>query len=114
MGHIISGQGVKADLEKLREMVDGLKPKTLKALKGVLGLMSYYRRFIKNYGVIATALFTLTKNNNFQWNEEADLAFIELKKVMTQPPVLTLPDFLNAFIVECNASSKGVGAVLIQ
>lgn len=93
LDYIISGQGVRADPNKLRAMVDWPQPRTLKALRGSLGLTGYYMRFIKNHGVMVAALTAILRKNSFQWNEIANLAFIELKKAMTQPPILALPDF---------------------
>lgn len=52
--------------------------------------------------------------NSFKWTEEAMEAFQKLKKAMTEPPVLALPNFIKPFIIECDASRKGIGAVLMQ
>ncbi|XP_035544148.1 uncharacterized mitochondrial protein AtMg00860-like [Juglans regia] len=114
LGHIISGQGVKADPSKIQTILDWPFPKTSKALRGFLGLTGYYRKFIRHYGLLAAPLTQLLTKNGFVWTQEAELAFKKLKEAVTRPPVLALPDISKPFTVECDASGKGIEAVLMQ
>lgn len=75
---------------------------SLKSLRGFLGLIGYYRKFIKGYGFIATSLTILLKKNAFDWCESIEIAFRELKQAVTQPPMLRLPDFSKHFTMECD------------
>jgi len=80
---------------------------------GFLGLEGYYRRFIRDFSTIAAPLSALLKEG-FRWSEEATRAFQTLQHALTSAPVLQLPAFDRDFIVECDASGSGFGAVLHQ
>ncbi|GJU43881.1 zinc finger, CCHC-type containing protein [Tanacetum coccineum] len=89
-------------------------PNNVKQLKGFLGLTSYYRKFIKDYVVKSIPLTTLLKKNAFQWSDEAQNDFEELKSTMTQALVLALLDFNKTFTIETDASGLGIAAVVQQ
>jgi hypothetical protein len=114
LGHIISEHGVAMDLEKIVAVDSWSTPRTVCALRGFLGLTRYYRRFIARYGDVARPLTALLKCDSFRWSPKADQAFQNLKQALMSAPLLLFPDFKKTFIVECDASGSGFGAVLHQ
>ncbi|KAL1555793.1 hypothetical protein AAHA92_11493 [Salvia divinorum] len=114
LGHVISDGQLKADSAKLDTMTAWPTPRTVKQLRGFLGLTGYYRRFVEHYAMVAAPLTDLLKKEAFVWSDGAEAAFATLKRAMTSAPVLRLPDFDLQFCVETDASDVGIGAVLMQ
>ena len=89
-------------------------PSSVKQLWAFLGLASYYRKFIKNFALLAAPLTDLLKKEAFKWSKHAKTAFVKLKSMLTNAPMFALPNFAEPFVLETDASSVGIGAVLSQ
>jgi hypothetical protein len=100
--------------EKIRAILDWPTPKNMTELRSFFGLWSYYRRFVHGFSQLGALLTDLTKHGAFIWTEKSQEAFDHMKEVMGTCPVLALPHFTLPFVLECDASDEGIGAVLMQ
>jgi len=88
--------------------------KTLKGFNGLLGLIGYYKKFVKKYGKHVAPLTSLHKKNVFVWSEVVEHSFSYLKDAMYTSPKLVMLDFTKTFVLECDASGRGLGAILVR
>jgi hypothetical protein len=115
LGHEISGAGVKTDQKNIAAVAKWPSPENLKQVRGFLGLAGYYRKFVRNFGIISRPLTDLLKKSSvFRWTALEEASFVALKQALILAPVLALPDFSRMFEIETDASDNGIGAVLIQ
>ncbi|GJY02445.1 putative reverse transcriptase domain-containing protein [Tanacetum coccineum] len=115
LGHVIDSQGIHVDPAKIESIKDWASPKTPTEIRQFLGLAGYYRRFIEGFLKIAKSMTKLTqKGVKFDWGDKAEAAFQLIKQKLCSAPILALPEGSEDFIVYCDASIKGLGAVLMQ
>ncbi|GJY39291.1 putative reverse transcriptase domain-containing protein [Tanacetum coccineum] len=115
LGHVIDCQGIHVDPAKIESIKDWASPKTPTEIRQFLGLAGYYRRFIEGFSKIAKPMTKLTqKKVTFEWGDKQEAAFQTLKTKLCSAPILALPQGAENFIVYCDASHKGLGAVLMQ
>ncbi|GJS45781.1 putative reverse transcriptase domain-containing protein [Tanacetum coccineum] len=115
LGHVIDCQGIHVDPAKIESIKDWASPKTPTEIRQFLGLAGYYRRFIEGFSKIAKTMTKLTqKGVKFDWGDKQEAAFQLLKQKLCSAPILALPEGSEDFIAYCDASKKGLGAVLMQ
>ncbi|CAK9834654.1 Retrovirus-related Pol polyprotein from transposon 17.6 [Anthophora retusa] len=115
LGHVVSADGVKPDPRNLQAVKEFPVPKSQKNIQQFLGLTGYYRRFIQDYSVKAKPLIKLLgKGIRFNWTQEQQKSFEQLRNELCTQPILQYPDFNRPFIITTDASDFAVGAVLSQ
>jgi len=114
LGHVLFGRGVEMEPTKLQAVCDWPIPSSVMQLRAFLKLIGYYRLFIRHYAAIVGPLVDLLQKNGFQLSPTAQAAFEHLKTVLVPVPMLALPYFSTPFILETDASTSGIGAVLAQ
>ena len=103
------------DQTKVVGILDWPTPRTRKELRGFLGFLNFYRRFIKDFAAIARPLNALTsEKKDWDWTPDCQQAFDTLKKAVTSAPALAMPTANDPFRVETDGSGVGLGAVLSQ
>ncbi|GJR06019.1 putative reverse transcriptase domain-containing protein [Tanacetum coccineum] len=115
LGHVIDSQGIHVDPAKIESIKDWAPPKTATEIQQFLGLAGYYRRFIEGFSKIAKPITKITqKKVKFVWGDKQEAAFQQLKQKLCSAPIMALPEGSKNFIAYCDASIKGLGAVLMQ
>ncbi|GJV49202.1 putative reverse transcriptase domain-containing protein, partial [Tanacetum coccineum] len=115
LGHVIDSRGIHVDPSQIESIKDWASPMTPMEIRPFLDLTSYYRRFIEGFSKIAKSMTKLTqKENKFDWGEKEENAFQLIKQKLCSTPILALPEGSEDFVVYCDASHKGLGAVLMQ
>jgi hypothetical protein len=114
LGYIISLTGIKMDPEKVRAVAKWKEPMNMKGVQSFLGFANFYRRFIKDYSKITAPLTCLTwKDTPWGWDDDAQVAFEELKKAMLLEPILQHFDPTRAITIETDISDYAISTVCL-
>ena len=115
LGYVVSSDGIAPDPSKIAAVLKFPTPQNATDVRSFLGLCNYYRRFVKEFAHKAHPLHLLTRlNTPWRWTPEHQQAFDFFKKVLTEAPVLVLPDTTKPFVLYTDASTYAIGAILSQ
>ena len=115
MGHVLSADGIRPNPDKILALQQIASPTDVKSLQSFLGLANWFRRFIKDFAAISDPLTKLLhKDATWNWTEECEAAFIQLKQSLTSPPLIIFPDPTKPYVLVVDASNRQIGAALLQ
>ena len=117
LGHLVGNGKLKPADDNTRKIIDIKIPKTQKKVKSLMGLVAYYSKFLPHLSTIMTPISKLvgkTAPRNIRWTGECDKALLSVKKAISAPPVLKIPNLDAQFFVQVDASGTGIGAALLQ
>lgn len=118
LGYIVDSNGLHADPEKVEAILNYPTPSNRKEVRRLIGMASWYRRFIPNFSNLLSPLHKLTSQGKnappFSWTQKEDEALQKLKQCLISPPILACPDYNKPFEVHTDASDYGIGAMLTQ
>lgn len=116
LGYLLSTQGLRANPEKVKAIVEYDRPNTITKMRRFLGMANYYRRFIDDFSGITAPLSDLLKSKSkvLPWNEAAEEAFCLIKERLISSPILVSPNFASEFSIQTDASDVAVAGVLTQ
>ena len=115
VGHRLTSEGLKPDPEKVRAVEAVERPTCVKELQTFLGFIQYMGKFMPNISTVTAPLrILLKKNTPWYWDEEQEKSFQQLKNMARNAPILQYYDPNKPLTLSVDASSKGLGAVLIQ
>ncbi|KAJ3656579.1 hypothetical protein Zmor_015648 [Zophobas morio] len=115
LGHIVDANGIRTDPHKIECMLNYPRPTNAKEVRRFVGLVSWYRRYVRNFSSLVAPLTRLTRKRCvFAWTPEAEEGFLALKECLVTAPILATPDFSRPFVLQCDASGQALGCVLSQ
>jgi hypothetical protein len=115
LGHVISKEGIKIDPSRVATIQKIDNPRNKKEVQSFLGRVNFLRRFIPNF--VETVKFIthmLRKDNQVKWTVEAKGSFDDIKRALTEAPVLVSPDYSKYFMIFSFASEHTIAGVLLQ
>lgn len=120
LGYLISSDGVKPNEKKIETIKVFPEPKSIKEIRSFLGMMGYYRRFVKDFAKIAKPLTNLLRgegnhsNKKIKLTNDQKVCFEKMRNILTSSDILIYPDYSKPFILTTDASDYAIGAVLSQ
>ena len=91
LGHVVSGDGVRCDPAKIEAVKNWPRPTTSKEVLSFVGFVNYYNRFIPKFSELSKPLYTLGRQKHFEWTDEHEKSFLQLREVLITAPVIGYP-----------------------
>ena len=111
----MSAKGIRVDPAKIEAVVNWKPPRNVTEVRSFLGLVGYYRRFVKGFSVIASSLTKLLRKGvKFEWTDKCQNSFEQLKGMLVEAPVLTQPTSGKEYTLYSDASGISLGCVLMR
>lgn len=115
LGYVVNRSGIAVDPSKVEAIVNLAPPRTVKEVRRVIGMITWYRRYVKDFSdVIAPLTGLLRKGKKFIWDHSCEISFQKIKDALVSAPVLACPNFNYPFYVQTDASAHALGAILTQ
>jgi hypothetical protein len=115
LGHIVSAEGVRIDPNRVEAIQTFSLPRSRKEFQAFWGKINFLSRFISNFVELVKHITTmLRKGNEVKWSAEPRESFVQIKRALTEAPVLTSPNYSKDFLIFAFASFDTVAAVLLQ
>lgn len=115
LGHIIFAKGLVVDPKKIKAIIDWPAYKNVSEIRSFVGLVGYYKKFVKNFSKLVYPITQLErKGNKFIQDDKCDQAFSLLKQKLNTTPILKLPNPHKELSIYTNSSGEGLGGVLMQ
>jgi len=121
LGHLVDSNGLRVSPSRIESILSLQPPSTVKELRSFLGATNYVRDFLSGYSVIAKPLYEMLGSSRTKgsrplpsWTEDSLRAFNQIRELIASAPTLHFLDSSMPIILECDASDKGIGAVLFQ
>ena len=115
LGHLVTNKGLKPDVKKVEAILGMENPTDVEGVRRLQGMVTYLAKFLPKLSTVMEPIRRLTKHDvEFEWSEEQNKAMDEIKRLVTTAPELAYYDPKKELVIQCDASSKGLGAVLLQ
>lgn len=113
MGHILSKDGIKPNVEKIKAILKAPVPQNVTQIKSFVGMVMFYSKFLQNLNVLLSPLYNLLKKGEkFSWSDECQKSFELCKKELCGKHVLEHYDPRKPIVITCDASDDGISGVL--
>ncbi|XP_048585750.1 uncharacterized protein LOC116606612 [Nematostella vectensis] len=115
LGHVVTSEGLKPDMKKVEAILKMENPTDVEGARRVQGMVTYLAKFLPQLSTVMDPIRRLTRQDvEWEWSEEQDHAMKEIKRLVTTAPVLAYYDPDKELVIQCDASSTGLGTVLLQ